>query len=97
MTPARNTKQLFWGLGKVSGGAFWGLGGSWKPKTASEGKCAKANEFFHRKWRERPFGADETSATLTKYRKERQKLAGDVSGISQTALRSRATHCMDIP
>jgi len=36
---------------------------------ALEGKCAKTIVFFHRKWRDRAFGAGETSATLTKYRK----------------------------
>ena len=32
-------------------------------------KCGKTIEFYCRKWKRGPFGVDETSATLTKYRK----------------------------
>jgi len=41
--------QLFRGLREVSGGAFWGLGGPWKPKVALEGKCAKTAVLFSSK------------------------------------------------
>ena len=34
-----------------------------------EQKGNKTIVFYHRKWRDRPFGVHETSATLTKYRK----------------------------
>ena len=34
-----------------------------------EQKGNKTILFYHRKWRDQPFGVHETSATLTKYRK----------------------------
>ena len=40
-----------------------------RPKLDFERKWAKTIEFYCRKWKKRPIGVDETSATLTKYRK----------------------------
>jgi len=62
-----------------------------------KGKCTENIEFLHRQWRDRAFGAGETSVTLTKYHKLEGPLVGGEGprrSRGPWASRTRISRCM---